>query len=132
MSEHLIIFSALICFALMLFVIGLLIFKKGRGSQRNAFNHEQEYINDQIYVGNLAYRVDENDLQSYFARYGAVQTIRIVKNFRTGRSKGYAFITYANPTEAVSALVAHGKDLYGRSMVVRIAKPRQQQLYSVE
>lgn len=88
---------------------------------------KSHHVNEQIYVGNLAYRIDEKELYDFFSRYGIVQTIRIVRNFKTGRSKGYAFITYEHKSQASKALMANGKDLYGRSLVVRIAKPRQQQ-----
>lgn len=126
MSANSIIFTALACFALILLVITVAIFNRARGGVNKA-TEEGDYTNDQIYVGNLPYRVDENDIQTYFSQFGAIQGIRIVRNFKTGRSKGYAFVTYANPKQASDALVAHGVDLYGRSMVVRIAKPRQQQ-----
>ena len=83
-----------------------------------------EYDNDQIYVGNLPYTVNEADLRQYFNQYGAIEYIKMVKNHKTGRSKGYAFITYGSKKEAVKSLTAHGHDMQGRNMVVRIAKPR--------
>ena len=85
------------------------------------------YINEQIYVGNLPYRVDETDLRGYFSRFGGIQAIKIIRNFKTGRSKGYAFVTYQSAKHAAKALAAHGRELDGRSLVVRIAKPRQEQ-----
>lgn len=128
MSANSIIFTALACFALVLLIITVAILNRTRG-EIDKSSPDEDYINDQVYVGNLPYRVDENDLQNYFSRFGAIQGIRIVRNFRTGRSKGYAFITYANPKQAAEALAAHGVDLFGRSMVVRIAKPRQQHAF---
>lgn len=86
-----------------------------------------DYINEQIYVGNLPYRVDETDLRGYFSRFGGIQAIKIIRNFKTGRSKGYAFVTYQSAKHAAKALAAHGRELDGRSLVVRIAKPRQEQ-----
>jgi cold-inducible RNA-binding protein len=127
MSSNSIIFTALACFALLLLVITIAVFNRNRTATEKVMDSGELESNDQIYVGNLPYRVDENDLQNYFSRFGAIQSIRIVRNFRTGRSKGYAFVTYANTKQAVEALAAHGGDLYGRSMVVRIAKSRQQQ-----
>ena len=129
MSANSIIFTALACFALILLITTVAILNRTRGGVDKLEDDQdyQDYVNDQIYVGNLPYRVDENDLQDYFSRFGTIQNIRIVRNFRTGRSKGYAFVTYANTKQATDALVAHGIELYGRSMVVRIAKPRQQQ-----
>lgn len=86
---------------------------------------DAEYINEQIYVGNLPYHANEDDLKDYFSRFGGIESVHVIRNFKTGRSKGYAFVTYATPNEANVALAAHGQDLQGRSMVVRIAKPRQ-------
>ncbi len=83
------------------------------------------YINEQVYVGNLPYRIGEDDLREYFSRFGNIQSVRVIRNFKTGRSRGYAFVTYFSPDQANDALSAHGRDIHGRSMVVRIAKPRQ-------
>lgn len=80
-------------------------------------------IDNQIYVGNLPYRVNEYDLKKYFSKYGQVIDARVVKHSKTNRSKGYAFLTFASAKEAKRALSVHGKDMKGRSMVVRIAKP---------
>lgn len=88
---------------------------------------KSSYINDQIYVGNLSYRLNETDLQGYFSRFGTIQTIKIICNFKTGQSKGYAFVTYQSAKQAVKALAAHGEEFGGRSLVVRIAKPKQEQ-----
>jgi len=80
--------------------------------------------NEQVYIGNLPYRVSERDLKEYFSDYGRIVDLRVVKDRKTGRSKGYAFITYSNVREAKKSLESHGSDMDGRSMVVRIAKPR--------
>ena len=128
MSTNLIIFIILACFALLLFIIAVSVF---RGRDRIELDQSPEDCsNDQIYIGNLPYHVCENDLHNYFSRFGVIETIKIVKNFRTGRSKGYAFVTYSSSKQAIKALGAHGKDLQGRSLVVRIAKSREQRAYT--
>jgi RNA recognition motif-containing protein len=115
------IFIAVICILFIVLVIVIsILFKRRRGASQTA-----EYINEQIYVGNLPYRVTEDDLLDYFSRFGDIQSVRIIRNFKTGRSKGYAFVTYYTDQEARDALAAHGKEMDGRSMVIRIAKPRQ-------
>jgi cold-inducible RNA-binding protein len=86
---------------------------------------QNDTVNDQVYVGNLPYRVDEADLKTFFSQYGMIQAVKVVRNFKTGRSKGYAFVTYANQKQAGKALNAHGQELQGRLMVVRIAKMKQ-------
>jgi RNA recognition motif-containing protein len=97
-----------------------IIKRRGAGSTSSS-----SYLNEQIYVGNLPYHISEEDLRTYFSRYGVAHSVRIIRNFKTGRSKGYAFVTYNSAVQAKAALAAHGKDLEGRAMVVRIAKPRQ-------
>lgn len=116
-------------FAILLAIITIAIIKLAtRGkylkSKSSSFTR---YMNEQIYVGNLPYRMDESDLQGYFSRFGGIQTVKIIRNFKTGRSKGYAFVTYQSAKQAAKALAAHGRDLGGRSLVVRIAKPREEQ-----
>lgn len=128
MSTNLIIFTALVCFALLLFIIAVSVF---RGRDRMELDQSSEdFSSDQIYVGNLPYHIGENDLHNHFSRFGVIETIKIVRNFRTGCSKGYAFVTYTSAKQAVKALSAHGKDLQGRSLVVRIAKSREQHAYT--
>lgn len=107
-----------------LLIIGLIVFfavKRRRRPRASA----SEYINEQVYVGNLPYHISEEDLRNYFSQYGVTHSVRVIRNFKTGRSKGYAFVTYHSAAQAQAALAAHGRDMQGRSMVVRIAKPRQ-------
>jgi RNA recognition motif-containing protein len=84
----------------------------------------EEMDNKQVYVGNLSYQVTEQDLKDYFGQYGAIEQVKIVRNFNSGRSKGFGFVTYRSTDEAKNALVAHGEKYQGRTIVVRIAKPR--------
>lgn len=119
----LIIIAIIIVAILLLIAIAAIIrHKKGVKTQSSRYIGEQV----QIYVGNLPYRINEYDLKNYFSQYGEITHVRIVKNSRTGRSKGYAFVSFITPKEAKKALVAHGHDLKGRSIVVRIAKPPRQ------
>jgi RNA recognition motif-containing protein len=96
-------------------------FKKRRGSQASTQHYPE---NEQLYVGNLSYQVNGFHLKQFFAQYGEVQSVRLIKNNRTGRSKGFAFVTYASIKDAKKALGANGEQLRGRPIVVRMAKPR--------
>jgi RNA recognition motif-containing protein len=80
--------------------------------------------NEQLYVGNLSYQVNSQGLKEFFAQYGAVHSVRLIKNPKTGRSKGFAFVTFSSVKDAKKALESNGKDLRGRALVVRMAKPR--------
>lgn len=115
--------AGIIVLALVLIVL-IIFFVKKRGLASSS--ESADFINEQIYVGNLPYHVSEDELRNYFSKFGSAKSIRVIRNFKTGRSKGYAFVTYATSNEAQAALLAHGKDMQGRSMVVRIAKPRQE------
>ena len=78
-----------------------------------------------IYVGNLSYDTTEEDLEKAFEIYGAVDTVRIIKDNYSGRSKGFGFVEMPTNSEAQSAIEGlNGKDLKGRSLNVSEARPR--------
>lgn len=79
-----------------------------------------------IYVGNLDYKVKEEDLVSMFEEYGTVdQTIIITDKF-SGKSKGFGFVTMENEGEANHAIKElNGSDLKNRNITVNEAKPRK-------
>lgn len=81
---------------------------------------------NKLYVGNLPYSVEEADLQKEFSSYGEIEEVVVIKDRETGRSKGFAFVTFATQHAAESALELNGKDMGGRSMRVNVAtdKPR--------
>ena len=57
-----------------------------------------------IYVGNLDYKVDENDLKGIFEEYGTVSSATIITDKFTGKSKGFGFITMDDSAEAQNAI----------------------------
>jgi cold-inducible RNA-binding protein len=75
-----------------------------------------------IYVGNLSYQTSEDQLRDFFAQYGSIEDLKLIIDFQTGRSKGFAFITFASDEDAKKALEANGTDLDGRSIVVNAAR----------
>ena len=80
-----------------------------------------------IYVGNLSYETTEEDLEKAFEIYGAVETVRIIKDNYSGRSKGFGFVEMPTKSEAQSAIEGlNGKDLKGRSLNVSEARPRSE------
>lgn len=82
--------------------------------------------NTQLYVGNIPYRTNDADLHAFFSHYGEIDTVRVIKDRRTGRAKGFAFITFVHLEDATAALDAHEKEFEGRSLIVRYAKPSGQ------
>ncbi len=80
-----------------------------------------------IFVGNVSYRMQEQDLEAMFAEFGEVQTAKIIMDRETGRSRGFGFVEMADKAAAQQAIEAlNGKDLQGRAIVVNEAKPRPQ------
>lgn len=79
-----------------------------------------------IYVGNLPYRLSEQELRDAFAAHGTVTSAKIIKERETDRSKGYGFVTMPDRGEAEKAIAAlDGQELGGRPLRVNEARPRE-------
>ena len=76
-----------------------------------------------LYVGNLPYTVDDEELRKLFSKYGAILEVNIIRDQYSGQSKGFAFVQYATPAEAQKALELDGQELSGRKIKVSEAKP---------
>ena len=78
-----------------------------------------------IFVGNLAKEVTEQDLQTLFAECGNVRSVKIIKDLFSGESKGFAFIEMPGAAEAQKAITElNTRDLKGKKIVVNEARPR--------
>ncbi len=78
-----------------------------------------------IYVGNLAYNVTEEDLKKAFEAYGEVATANVIKDQYSGQSKGFGFVEMPDQTAAQAAISGlNGKDLNGRNLNVNEARPK--------
>ena len=78
-----------------------------------------------IYVGNIAWGVSEDELEALFAQYGEVNSARIITDRESGRSKGFGFIEMATADSANAAIEAlNGNDFAGRDLRVNQAKER--------
>ena len=78
-----------------------------------------------IYVGNLAYSVTEEQLQSAFSRFGKVSKAAVIMDRVTNRSKGFGFVEMDDSNEGKSAVDAlNGSEIGGRAWKVNEAKPR--------
>ena len=79
-----------------------------------------------IYVGNLDFKVEENDLQEVFQEYGSVSSTKIITDKFTGRSKGFGFVEM-DDNEAANKAISElsGSQLENRDMVVNEARPRK-------
>jgi heterogeneous nuclear ribonucleoprotein A1/A3 len=79
---------------------------------------------NKLYVGNFPYSVGENDLRDLFQTYGPIEEVRLITDRDTGRSKGFAFITFATQSAAENALEQNGKDMKGRALRVNVAQDK--------
>lgn len=80
-----------------------------------------------LYVGNLSYDATEEELKTLFSQAGVVQSVAIIKDRETGRSKGFAFIEMSNQAEAQAAInQLNGKPHRDRALTVKIAMPREE------
>jgi len=79
-----------------------------------------------VYVGNLSYDVSNADLEQMFASHGTVESVQIIEDRMTGRSKGFGFVEMSSDSEAQAAIEAlNGQEHSGRALTVNEAKPRQ-------
>src|ERR1019366_9171879 len=84
-------------------------------------------MSTKLFVGNLSFNTTENDLQEAFAAHGSVVEANLMMDRMTGRSRGFAFITYSTPEEAQKAIEAmNGAQLDGRALTVNIARPKEE------
>ncbi len=80
-----------------------------------------------IYVGNLNYKVNENDLEGIFEEYGTVSSVKIIMDKYSGKSKGFGFVTMENGDEANKAISElNGATLENRELVVNEARPKKE------
>ncbi len=78
-----------------------------------------------IYVGNLSNEVTEEDLKQAFETFGEVESVKIIKDKYTNRSKGFGFVEMASKAEGQSAIDGlNGKELKGKALNVNEARPR--------
>ncbi len=79
-----------------------------------------------IYVGNLHYGVDEEDLKRVFEQYGEVTSAKVIVDKFTGKSKGFGFIDMQDNNSAQNAIESlNDTELEGRKMRVNEARERQ-------
>ena len=77
-----------------------------------------------IYVGNISWGLEDQDLEEVFAEYGTVTSAKIIKDRATGRSRGFGFVEMSDGGEAaIEAL--NGNEVDGRELVVNESRPKE-------
>jgi RNA recognition motif-containing protein len=80
-----------------------------------------------IYVSNLSFAVQDEDLREFFTEYGDVSSAKVIKDKFTNRSKGFGFVEMPDDTAAQKAIAElDGGIVEGRAIKVMVAKPREE------
>ena len=83
-------------------------------------------MNKKLYVGNLSYSITEESLRETFSECGTIGSVKLITDRETGRSKGFAFVEYADENDAQTAIEKFNDfSLDNRNMRVSIAKPQE-------
>ena len=78
-----------------------------------------------IYVSNLSFNVQDEDLREFFAEYGEVSSAKVIMDKFTNRSRGFGFIEMPDDASARQAITSlNGFDFLGKTLVVNEARPR--------
>jgi RNA recognition motif-containing protein len=87
---------------------------------------EAPSVAKKMYVGNLSYGANEDELRRIFEEHGTVVSAQVIMDRETGRSKGFAFVEMSSDQEAQAAIAAlDGKEIGGRVIKVNEARPRE-------
>ncbi|MBN2872832.1 MAG: RNA-binding protein [Halothiobacillaceae bacterium] len=79
-----------------------------------------------IYVGNLPYSQEDQDLQTAFEAFGEVKSAKVIKDMATGRSKGFGFVEMVDKDAGMQAIEAlNDTEMDGRNLRVNEARPRE-------
>lgn len=83
-------------------------------------------MSTKLYVGNVPFSTTTQDLQSMFAQQGTVESVELISDKFTGRSRGFAFVSMATPEEGQKAIQAlNGFSIEGRALTVNEARPKE-------
>ena len=83
-------------------------------------------MSSKLYVGNLPYETNEDDLQTLFAEVGAVETVTVMRDRDTGRARGFGFVEMGSEQDAQKAIEQlNEKPFGGRTLTVNEARPQE-------
>ena len=94
--------------------------------ERKSGHKELKAIATKIFVGNLSYETTEDSVRSLISAHGEIETVNLITDRDTGRSRGFCFVEMPNDNEARAAIAAlDGTELDGRTIKVNEARPRE-------
>jgi RNA recognition motif-containing protein len=80
-------------------------------------------LSKKLYVGNLSFQTTEDDLKGLFAQAGEVESVRIITDRDTGRSRGFGFVEMGGDNAEKAIAQFNGTELRGRALTVNEARP---------
>ena len=83
-------------------------------------------MSKRIYVGNLSFQTTETEITSLFEQAGAVESVSIITDRDTGRSKGFAFVEMSNQDAEKAIAQFNGHEVNDRALTVNEARPREE------
>jgi cold-inducible RNA-binding protein len=83
-------------------------------------------MSKRIYVGNLSYQTTEGDLSTLFEQVGQVDSVNVITDRDTGRSKGFAFVEMSGEDADKAIAQLNGQEIDGRALTVNEARPREE------
>jgi cold-inducible RNA-binding protein len=83
-------------------------------------------MSKRIYVGNLSFQTTEAEITSLFEQSGAVESVSIITDRDTGRSKGFAFVEMSNDDAEKAIAQFNGHEINDRALTVNEARPREE------
>lgn len=99
----------------------------GQGHQRRSLPHDGEE-KGKMFVGGLSWESTQDTLQRYFGHYGEVIDCVVMKNSETGRSRGFGFVTFSDPSKVDLVLKSGPHELDGRTIDPKRCNPRYNQI----
>lgn len=79
-----------------------------------------------LYVGGLSYNISEENLKEAFSEAGSVESVQIIMDRQSNRSKGFGFVEMSTEEEAQKAIeIFNGKEMDGRKIIVNEARPQE-------
>jgi RNA recognition motif-containing protein len=86
-----------------------------------------KFMATKLYIGNLSFNATNQDLEDMCGEFGTVQSVNIIEDRDTGRSRGFAFVEMSSNEEAQNAISGlNGREIDGRALTVNEAKPREE------
>jgi len=80
-------------------------------------------MSKKLYVGNLSFQTTDSDITSTFEQFGAVESVSIITDRDTGRSKGFGFVVMEDEAAEKAIATLNGSQLNGRTLTVNEARP---------